>query len=87
MYILSDSVLITIRKHNEVKYSMLTFINLNEDSMVKSLPDTQLFTNLFTLIGDRTSVTFVETTSEAKTTRMQKFEEIIGELKKKSGLR
>jgi hypothetical protein len=68
---MNDMVLIAVREIDDGKLRLMAAITLNEDSMVKSLPDTENFTNLLTLIGDTKSITFVEVSQESKQKRFE----------------
>lgn len=61
---MTDLVIIASRNADDGKLKLIAEIKLNEDSIVKALPDTENFVNLLTLVGENKSITFLEASVE-----------------------
>ena len=63
-HLMTDLVIIASRNADDGKLKLIAEIKLNEDSIVKALPDTENFVNLLTLVGENKSITFLEASVE-----------------------
>lgn len=83
-HLMTDLVVVAARNADDGKLKLIAEIKLNEDSIVKALPDTENFVNLLTLVGENKSITFLEASTEQRQKRLEQFEGILNELRVKA---
>jgi hypothetical protein len=85
VYFLTDLLVVTERcvGKGECQYTLISAMQLSGDSICKEVPDTQYFSNLFTVHGDNDTLTFIESSPEQKQRRKGLIDTIIIDLREK----
>jgi hypothetical protein len=86
VYFMSDMLMVT-DPCNSAKRVLMGCLTLNQHSMCKDLPDTANFKNLFVVIGENDSMTFIADCPESKERFNALLNQILSDLRGKTDLR